>query len=87
MQIADRADREATLSTVQVDFYQPDRFDLNYVGADGAKHRPRSVIGSLERVVAHLIEVSGGAFPAWPDRMPAAWPPVSDRTGWCPIRR
>jgi threonyl-tRNA synthetase len=69
VQIADGAGREATLSTVQVDFHQPERFDLGYVGADGARHRPvmvhRAVIGSIERVVAHLIELYGGAFPAW----------------------
>jgi threonyl-tRNA synthetase len=69
VQITDPAGRESTLSTVQVDFHQPERFDLHYIGADGEKHRPvmvhRSVIGSLERAVAHLIEVHGGAFPAW----------------------
>ncbi len=69
VQFTDAAGREFTLSTVQVDFHQPERFDLAYVGADGARHRPvmvhRSVIGSVERAVAHLIEVHGGAFPAW----------------------
>jgi threonyl-tRNA synthetase len=69
VQIADYAGRESTLSTVQIDFHQPDQFDLHYVGADGAKHRPvmihRSIIGSVERAVAHLIELHGGAFPAW----------------------
>ncbi|MEV7088996.1 threonine--tRNA ligase [Streptomyces sp. NPDC093085] len=69
VQIADGAGREATLSTVQVDFHQPERFGLRYIGADGARHRPvmvhRSVIGSMERAMAHLIEVHGGAFPAW----------------------
>jgi len=69
VQVADSSEREASLSTVQVDFYQPDRFGLEYTGADGAKHRPvmvhRSVIGSLERMLAHLIDVHGGAFPAW----------------------
>jgi threonyl-tRNA synthetase len=69
VQISDPAGRESTLSTVQVDFHQPERFGLRYIGADGAKHRPvmvhRSVIGSLERAVAHLIEVHEGAFPAW----------------------
>jgi threonyl-tRNA synthetase len=69
VQIADPAGREATLSTVQVDFHQPERFDLHYIGPDGAKHRPvmvhRSIIGSLERAVAHLIETHGAAFPAW----------------------
>ncbi|MET8994646.1 threonine--tRNA ligase [Amycolatopsis sp. NPDC004169] len=69
VQIADSAGRESTLSTVQVDFHQPAQFGLEYVGADGAKHRPvmvhRSIIGSVERAVAQLIEVHGGAFPAW----------------------
>ncbi|RAG81105.1 threonine--tRNA ligase [Streptacidiphilus pinicola] len=69
VQIADGAGREATLSTVQVDFHQPEQFGLEYVGADGGRHRPvmvhRAVIGSVERAVAHLIELYGGAFPAW----------------------
>ncbi|MEI5101789.1 threonine--tRNA ligase [Streptomyces sp. PmtG] len=69
VQVADSAGRESTLSTVQIDFHQPERFGLHYIGADGAKHRPvmvhRSVIGSVERAVAHLIEQHGGAFPPW----------------------
>ena len=69
VQVTDSAGREATLSTVQVDFHQPAQFDLHYIGPDGAKHRPvmvhRSIIGSVERAVAQLIEVHGGAFPAW----------------------
>ncbi|MGW4649737.1 threonine--tRNA ligase [Kitasatospora sp. NPDC004289] len=69
VQVADGAGRESTLSTVQVDFHQPEQFGLEYTGPDGAKHRPvmvhRAVIGSVERAVAHLIEEHGGAFPAW----------------------
>jgi len=69
VQVADCAEREATLSTVQIDFYQPEQFGLHYIGADGARHRPvmvhRSILGSMERVVAHLIERHGGAFPDW----------------------
>jgi threonyl-tRNA synthetase len=69
VQIEDASEREASLSTIQVDFYQPARFGLTYVGPDGARHRPvmvhRSVIGSLERLVAHLTEVHEGAFPPW----------------------
>ncbi|MYX54303.1 threonine--tRNA ligase [Streptomyces sp. SID8382] len=69
VQVADGAGRESTLSTVQVDFHQPERFDLHYIGPDGARHRPvmvhRSIIGSVERAVAHLVEEHGGAFPAW----------------------
>lgn len=69
VQVADGAGRESTLSTVQIDFHQPERFDLRYIGPDGARHRPvmihRSVVGSVERAVAHLVERHGGAFPAW----------------------
>jgi len=69
VQITDSAEREASLSTVQVDFYLPERFGLEYAGADGTRHQPvmvhRSIIGSAERAVAHLIDVHGGAFPAW----------------------
>ncbi|MDQ0773649.1 threonyl-tRNA synthetase [Streptomyces aurantiacus] len=69
VQVADSAGRESTLSTVQIDFHQPERFGLHYIGADGGKHRPvmvhRSVIGSVERAVALLVEQHGGAFPAW----------------------
>ncbi|WP_251019890.1 threonine--tRNA ligase [Streptomyces sp. ISL-11] len=82
VQIADSAGREATLSTVQIDFHQPERFDLRYIGPDGAGHRPvmvhRSVIGSMERAVAHLIELHGGAFPAWLAPTQLAVLPVSD---------
>jgi threonyl-tRNA synthetase len=82
VQIADCAEREASVATVQVDFYQPERFELSYVGADGAKHRPvmvhRSVIGSLERVVAHLIERHAGAFPPWLAPVQLVVLPVTD---------
>jgi threonyl-tRNA synthetase len=69
VQITDSTEREASLSTIQVDFYLPERFGLEYTGPDGGKHRPvmvhRSIIGSAERAVAHLIDTHGGAFPAW----------------------
>jgi threonyl-tRNA synthetase len=69
VQVADSAERETSIATIQVDFYQPGRFGLQYVGPDGAKHRPvmihRSVIGTAERAVAHLIDTHGGAFPPW----------------------
>lgn len=69
VQVRDSAGRESTLSTVQVDFHQPEQFGLRYTGADGLAHRPvmvhRSIIGSVERAVAHLIECHGGRFPAW----------------------
>ncbi|WP_257787608.1 threonine--tRNA ligase [Actinoalloteichus sp. GBA129-24] len=82
VQIADGAGREATLSTVQVDFHQPAQFDLHYTGPDGARHRPvmihRSVIGSVERAVAHLIELHGGAFPSWLAPTQVVVLPISD---------
>ncbi|MEU3598976.1 threonine--tRNA ligase [Streptomyces sp. NPDC006798] len=82
VQVTDGAGRESTLSTVQIDFHQPERFDLRYIGPDGAEHRPvmihRSVIGSVERAVAHLIEHHGGAFPAWLAPTQLVILPISD---------
>jgi threonyl-tRNA synthetase len=82
IQIADSAERESSISTVQIDLHQPERFDLSYIGPDSARHRPvmvhRSLIGSMERCVAHLIEVYGGAFPAWFAPVQLAILPVSD---------
>jgi threonyl-tRNA synthetase len=82
VQIADPAGRESTLSTVQIDFHQPEQFGLAYIGADGARHRPvmvhRSIVGSLERVMAHLIEQHGGAFPAWLAPVQVAVLPVGE---------
>ncbi len=87
VQVVDAAGREFTLSTVQIDFYQPERFGLRYVGADGGKHRPvmvhRSVIGSVERAVAQLIEVHGGAFPVWLSPVQLVVMPVAEaHRGW-----
>src|SRR3954454_11296626 len=69
IQLRDPAGRESTLSTIQVDFAQPERFDLSYVDSQAARRRPvmvhRSIIGSLERLFAHLIEEHNGNFPAW----------------------
>lgn len=82
VQVTDSAGRESTLSTVQVDFHQPEQFDLHYIGADGARHRPvmvhRSIIGSVERAVAHLLEQHGGALPPWLAPTQLVVLPVSD---------
>jgi threonyl-tRNA synthetase len=82
VQITDSAEREASLSTIQVDFYLPERFRLEYIGADGGRHRPvivhRSIIGSAERAVAHLIDTHGGAFPAWLAPVQLVVLPVAD---------
>jgi threonyl-tRNA synthetase len=69
VQVADPSGREETLSTVQLDFNQPERFDLTFTGPDGARHRPvmihRGVLSAMERLVAFLIERYDGAFPPW----------------------
>lgn len=56
-------------ATIQLDFQMPERFDLNYIGADGEKHRPvmvhRTLYGSIERFIGILIEEYAGAFPLW----------------------
>jgi threonyl-tRNA synthetase len=82
IQLEDAAGREYTLSTIQIDFHQPARFELEYMGADGNKHRPvmvhRAIIGSLERVIAQLIEKHGGAFPAWLAPVQVVVLPLSD---------
>ena len=69
VQVIDASGREETLSTVQVDYQQPARFDLRYVGADGGQHRPvmvhRGLLGSMERLTALLLEADGGRLPTW----------------------
>ena len=81
VQILDPAGRESTLSTVQVDFYQPRQFGLSYVAADQSLVRPvmihRSIVGTVERLVAHLTEVHAGAFPAWMAPVQVAVLPVT----------
>jgi threonyl-tRNA synthetase len=69
VQVVDPAGREWTLATVQLDFHQPAQFDLGYAAPDGGRGRPvmvhRSLVGSMERLFGHLIEVHRGAFPVW----------------------
>ncbi|GMA07512.1 threonine--tRNA ligase [Tetragenococcus halophilus subsp. flandriensis] len=73
---------EETLSTIQLDFLMPERFDLTYVGEDGENtHRPvvihRGIVSTMERFVAHLTEVYKGAFPTWLAPIQATIIPVS----------
>ncbi|AIE60985.1 Threonine-tRNA ligase [Bacillus methanolicus MGA3] len=69
VQVKTALGKEETLSTVQLDFLLPERFDLTYVGEDGKPHRPvvihRGVVSTMERFVAFLIEEYKGAFPTW----------------------
>jgi threonyl-tRNA synthetase len=67
--LKDVLDRRWQCATIQCDFSLPERFDLNYIGKDGGKHRPvmlhRVILGSLERFLGVLIEHYAGAFPLW----------------------
>jgi threonyl-tRNA synthetase len=69
VQARDAIGRTWQMSTIQLDFQLPQRFDLTYVGADGERHRPvmihRALFGSVERFFAILVEHYAGAFPAW----------------------
>lgn len=81
--VRDAIGRKWQLGTVQVDYNLPERFDLEYIGADNHKHRPvmihRAPFGSMERFVAVLIEHTGGKFPLWltPDQFIIL--PISDK--------
>lgn len=69
VKLKDALDREWQCATIQCDFTLPERFDLNYIGADGEKHRPvmlhRVILGSIERFIGVLIEHYAGSFPLW----------------------
>ncbi|WP_373877192.1 threonine--tRNA ligase [Microbacterium thalassium] len=69
VQARDAIGRTWQMSTIQLDFNQPERFELEYTGPDGAKHRPvmihRALFGSIERFFAILVEHYAGAFPVW----------------------
>ncbi|CAM3979840.1 threonine--tRNA ligase [Staphylococcus schweitzeri] len=69
VQVKTAMGKEETLSTVQLDFLLPERFDLTYIGQDGEQHRPvvihRGVVSTMERFVAFLTEETKGAFPTW----------------------
>src|SRR5205814_4054398 len=72
----------------QLDYAQPENFDLKYIGADNAEHRPaaihRAIFGSFERFIAILIEHYAGAFPAWLAPVQAMVIPIADRhTPYC----
>jgi threonyl-tRNA synthetase len=80
--IADALKRLHQLATIQLDFTLPERFDLTFIGADNAQHRPvmihRAVFGSLERFIGVLIEHVAGAFPFWLAPIQARVVPITD---------
>ncbi|EGL82152.1 threonyl-tRNA synthetase [Caldalkalibacillus thermarum TA2.A1] len=69
VQVRTALGKDETLSTIQLDFHLPERFELEYIGEDGQPHRPvvihRGVVGTMERFVAFLLEYYKGAFPLW----------------------
>ena len=81
--LVDALGRKWQCSTIQVDFNLPERFDLAYVGEDGAQHRPfmvhRALLGSLERFFGLLIEHYAGAFPVWLAPVQVTVLPIADR--------
>lgn len=81
--VRDAIGRKWQLGTIQVDYNLPERFELEYIGADNQKHRPimihRAPFGSMERFVAVLIEHTGGKFPLWLTPDQAVILPISEK--------
>jgi len=81
--VMDAIGRKWQCATIQLDYQLPERFDLKYIGADNAEHRPvvihRAIFGSFERFIALLIENYAGAFPLWLAPVQAIVLPIADR--------
>ena len=81
--LADSLGRTWQCGTIQLDFQMPERFELEYVGEDGEKHRPvmihRALLGSIERFIGVITEHFAGAFPAWLSPVQVKILPVTDR--------
>jgi threonyl-tRNA synthetase len=81
--ITDAIGRNWQCATIQLDYQQPENFDLKYIGADNTEHRPvvihRAIFGSFERFIAILIEHYAGAFPIWLAPVQAVVIPIADR--------
>lgn len=82
--VKDALGRKWQLGTIQVDYNLPERFELEYIGADNQRHRPvmihRAPFGSLERFIAVLIEHCGGKFPLWLTPTQVKILPISDKS-------
>ena len=85
VQARDAIGRTWQMSTIQLDFNQPERFELEYTGPDGEKHRPvmihRALFGSVERFFAILLEHYAGAFPVWLSPVQVVAVPVAEEYG------
>jgi threonyl-tRNA synthetase len=81
--VVDAIGRKWQCATIQLDYQMPERFDLKYIGADNAEHRPvvihRAIYGSFERFIALLIEHYAGAFPLWLAPVQVTVLPIADR--------
>ncbi len=82
VQIKTAVGHDVTISTCQLDFLLPERFELEYIGEDGASHRPvvihRAILGTFDRFLAFLIEETKGAFPMWLSPVQVKILPISD---------
>ena len=83
VQIKTALGHDVTVSTCQLDFLLPERFELEYVGEDGEKHRPvvihRAILGTFDRFMAFLIEETKGAFPTWLAPIQVKVLPITDK--------
>lgn len=83
VQLKSAIGHDVTVSTCQLDFLLPERFELEYIGEDGKAHRPvvihRAILGTLDRFMAFLIEETKGAFPTWLAPVQVKVLPISDK--------
>ena len=83
IQLKSAIGHDVTVSTCQLDFLLPERFELEYIGEDGKAHRPvvihRAILGTLDRFMAFLIEETKGAFPTWLSPLQVKVLPISDK--------
>ena len=82
VQIKTAIGHDVTISTCQLDFLLPERFELEYIGEDGSAHRPvvihRAILGTFDRFLSFLIEETKGAFPMWLAPVQVKLLPISD---------
>jgi threonyl-tRNA synthetase len=83
IQIKNVSGKEDSIATVQIDFYSPERFDLEFINKEGKKERPvvihKAIMGSFDRFFAFLVEQTAGAFPLWLSPVQVVVIPVSEK--------